>query len=77
MFEENDDGYVHAYINILVTDFVTGFKSVLFQRMRRLNGSLIRASISMLSLMRRNSFALQRPQATMFSLLTFAQREGS
>lgn len=28
MFEENDDGYVHAYISILVTDFVTGFKSV-------------------------------------------------
>lgn len=28
MFEENDDGYVHAYINILVTDFFTGFKSV-------------------------------------------------
>ncbi|MEG0859158.1 MAG: hypothetical protein RSD81_10335 [Pseudomonas sp.] len=28
MFEENDDGNVNAYINILVTDFVTGFKSV-------------------------------------------------
>ena len=28
MFEESNDGYVHAYISILVTDFVTGFKSV-------------------------------------------------